>query len=68
MIETSRSLKNSVAQTRAGWREHEKEKGEMNVNCQFYEMRVAKVSCYHYRRQRCCLSTSRVDHEKSARR
>lgn len=72
-IKTSGSLKRGLdaVRTRDGWRmnvKREKKTQEIDIlNCQFYKTGVAKVNCYHYRR-RCCLSTSRNDHEKSVRR
>jgi len=37
-------------------------------NCQFYEIGVVKVNCYHYRCRWFAVYGRRADHEKSARR
>lgn len=37
------------------------------LNCQFYEARVAKVNCYHYRRQRFAVYQRRSPITKSPR-
>lgn len=66
---------NSADVARNGRWEREREKNKMRemdaFNCQFYETRIAKVSCYRcYRRRRALITKSPrddkviIDHEK----